>query len=114
MVDLGPAIHDWRQHQEQIFRSLHRACTPLRRFAARARPANHRWGLCPITAAAMIVLFGWQDTTLPHCLLFGFPLVGDVPPAHIYKAAPNKATLQRSELLGPPAVKFVDDLERDL
>eukprot|EP00971_Amphidinium_carterae_P324358 6445831-Amphidinium_carterae.1 len=68
----------------------------------------------PVMFAFAVAIFSWVDTSLPQCLLAGFPIVGDMEPSRVHRPVQPKDSLSRDQLLGISAVRFVNQLEANL
>eukprot|EP00971_Amphidinium_carterae_P257133 5105111-Amphidinium_carterae.1 len=60
----------------------------------------------------LVVLFGWEDTSLPQCLMTGFPLAGEITDTGVYRVIEPRSSMTREDLLGQSAIDFIAELER--
>ena len=114
-VRLGPAAATWRSKQMSKLRSIARATAKLDEAFLAIRHCKHVAGMKPVWAAVMIVLLDWPDTWLPWKLIFGFEIAGRIHSSGVLRPVESTkhGELEREDLLGEAAVKYVDELERD-
>eukprot|EP00973_Karenia_brevis_P059072 8225609-Karenia_brevis.AAC.1 len=55
----------------------------------------------------------WPDLGLPSCLVFGFPIVGDILPTGIFRPILPSERTSKDSLLGQAAVTYIDDMCSD-
>ena len=114
-AEMGMNIAAFRSTMMSHTRRLHYAAQPIDNWIKANRICKATEGLSPMFTAMTIVIMDWPDTTLPGRLASGFELVGDIVDSHVFRPQqPHKINFNPEELLGPPAIAFVDELEADL
>ena len=66
-----------------------------------------------VAAVCVVSILEWSDQDLPKLLVYGFPIVADIPPSSIFRPVPPQP-LRSKTLLGHDAAKYVESLEHDL
>jgi len=118
-VRLGPNVRRHRRRKLRVLEQIASATAGLDDYLRKRRPValDNAPGAAPMFVAVMVILMRWPDEGLPQRLATGFELAGVIDPAGVFRPCDPKPVGHPiqfepgTELLGPSAVHFVDELE---
>ena len=119
-VRIGLNIKKHRRQRMRTMEKIARATQPIDDHLRKIRPVSPDGvrGAAPMFVAVMIAILKWPDAGLPSCLAEGFEIARDICTSNIFRpSSPRQvggptALEHGTELMGPSAVDFVDELER--